>query len=36
MARPPTGQVLERAGKRGRTFAIRFRAYGKREYVTAG
>lgn len=34
MARPPTGQVLERRGKRGRTFAIRFRAYGKRRYLT--
>jgi integrase len=36
MARPPTGQVLERTGKRGRTFAIRFRAYGRREYLTLG
>ncbi len=34
MARPPTGQVIEREGKRGRVFAIRFRAYGKREYLT--
>lgn len=34
MARPATGQVLERQGKRGRTFAIRFRAYGQRQYVT--
>jgi integrase len=34
MARPPTGQVLERQGKRGRVYALRFRAYGKREYLT--
>ena len=34
MARHPTGQVLEREGKRGRTFALRFRAYGRREFVT--
>src|SRR5262245_31092690 len=30
MARPPTAQVVERDGKRGRTFAIRFRAYRER------
>jgi integrase len=36
MARPASGQVLERDGKRGRVFALRFRAYGKREYVTLG
>lgn len=36
MARPPTGQVIVRRGKRGLTFALRFRAYGKREYVTLG
>jgi integrase len=34
MARPPTGQVLERRSKRGRTFALRFRAYGQRHYTT--
>jgi integrase len=34
MARQSTGQVLERRGKRGRTFALRFRAYGERRYVT--
>ena len=34
MARPPTGQVLERDGARGTTYALRFRAYGKRRYVT--
>jgi hypothetical protein len=34
MSRPATGQVLERRGKRGRTYAIRFRAYGRRHYVT--
>src|SRR4051794_2115099 len=26
MARPATGQVIEREGKQGRTFALRFRA----------
>jgi integrase len=36
MARPPTGQVLEREGRRGRTYALRFRAYGERRYVTLG
>jgi integrase len=34
MSRPATGQIVERRGKRGRTFAIRFRAYGQRHYVT--
>jgi len=28
--------VLERRGKRGRAYAIRFRAYGERRYVTLG
>jgi integrase len=36
MSRPAKGQVLERKGKRGRTFALRFRAYGRRLYVTLG
>jgi hypothetical protein len=36
MARPAPGQVVERRGTQGRTFAIRFRAYGKRQYVTLG
>ena len=36
MARPSTGQVIERTGKRGRAFALRFRAYGARQYVTLG
>jgi integrase len=36
MARPATGQVVERRGKRGRAFALRFRAYGERRYVTLG
>jgi integrase len=35
MARPPTGQVVERKGKRGTSYGLRFRAYGKRHYVTA-
>jgi integrase len=35
MSRPATGQVLERRGKRGRTtYALRFRAYGRRNYLT--
>lgn len=36
MARPATGQVVERVGKFGTAFALRFRAYGRREYVTLG
>jgi integrase len=36
MARPSTGQVVERTGKADTTYALRFRAYGKREYVTLG
>jgi len=36
MARPPTGQVLERTGKRGRTFALRYRVPGHgRVYETS-
>ena len=34
MARKQTGQVVEVKGKRGRRFAVRFRAYGRRHYVT--
>jgi integrase len=34
MPRPATGQVVERDGKQGTTYALRFRAYGKRRYVT--
>lgn len=36
MARPATGQVIEREGANGRSFALRFRAYGERQYVTLG
>ena len=36
MSRPATGQVLERKGKSGTTYALRFRAYGRRQYVTLG
>jgi integrase len=36
MARPATGQVIERDGARGATYALRFRAYGKRRYITIG
>lgn len=35
MARPATGQMVERRGKRGTSFGLRFRAYGQRHYVTA-
>jgi integrase len=34
MARPATGAVVEREGKRGRVFALRFRALGKRRFMT--
>jgi integrase len=36
LARKATGQVVERKGKRGRVYALRFRAYGRREYATLG
>jgi integrase len=36
MPRNPTGQVLEVDRKGGRTYALRFRAYGQRRYVTLG
>lgn len=36
MARKPTGQVITKKGRRGTTFAIRFRAYSKRHYLTLG
>lgn len=36
MARKPTGQVIERRRQRGVVFALRFRAYGRREFVTLG
>ena len=36
MARKATGQVVVVDRKAGRTFAIRFRAYGQRHYVTLG
>src|SRR3954468_12619347 len=36
MARTPQGQVVERPAKAGTTFALRFRAYGERRYVTLG
>lgn len=32
----PTGGVLERPWKRGTTYALRFRAYGRRRYLTLG
>ncbi|HEU4905580.1 MAG TPA: site-specific integrase [Solirubrobacterales bacterium] len=36
MARKATGQVIEVSGTGGRSFALRFRAYGRRRYVTLG
>src|SRR5690349_3715746 len=36
MARKATGQVVEVNGAGGRSYALRFRAYGKRRYVTLG
>jgi integrase len=36
MARRPTGQVIEHKRKRGRVFALRFRANGDRHYTTLG
>jgi len=36
MPRPATGQVVEKEGRRGRVYALRFRAYGTRQYVTLG
>lgn len=36
MARKATGQVVERDRKRGRVYALRFRAYGHRQFVTLG
>lgn len=36
MARQPTGQVVVPDGKRQRSWAIRFRAYGERRFVTLG
>ena len=34
MSRSSTGQVVERRGTRGTVYALRFRAYGSRRYVT--
>lgn len=36
MASRPEGQVLERHWKSGRGYALRFRAYGERQYLTLG
>jgi integrase len=36
MARKATGQVVERRRLGGRTFALRFQAYGKRRYLSLG
>ncbi len=36
MARPATGEVLARDGKRGTAYVLRFRAYGKRQWITLG
>jgi hypothetical protein len=34
MPRPATGQVVERDGKHGTSYALRFRAFGRRWYIT--
>ena len=34
MPRKPTGQIIEQRSAAGTTFALRFRAYGERRYVT--
>ena len=36
MPRRPTGEVIERDRQSGRVFALRFRAYGKRHFITLG
>jgi integrase len=36
MARKATGQVIERGGKQGIAFVLRFTAYGKRRHLTVG
>jgi integrase len=36
MAKRATGEVIERERKTGRVFALRFRAYGRRHFVTLG
>jgi len=36
MARPATGQVIVDERRRSPTFGLRFRAYGRREYVALG
>ncbi len=36
MSRPASGQVLVTELKQGRTYALRFRAYGRREHLTLG
>src|SRR6476661_3762482 len=36
MARPSTGQVVERKTSSGLVYALRFTAYGARQYVTLG
>ena len=36
MAKRATGEVIERKRKGGRVFALRFRAYGRRHFITLG
>src|SRR3954451_17064424 len=36
MARPTSGQVVVRKRKAGTTYALRFHAYGQRQFVTLG
>ncbi|MGI8631404.1 MAG: hypothetical protein ACR2NA_02495 [Solirubrobacterales bacterium] len=36
MARKASGQLIVREGARGRSYALRFRAYGQRHHLTLG
>lgn len=36
MAPRPIGQIIEKTTREGRTYALRFRAYGRRHLVTLG
>jgi hypothetical protein len=36
MARPATGQLIVNRGEADTTYAARFRAYGRRHYITLG
>lgn len=36
MTRPATGAIVEKRTTRGTSYALRFRAYGQRRYLTLG